>query len=365
MQITLLVRVACVAVILAGFLVACDNAPPSPSQTPNPGGNQPPLNAAILRLEMTGPSSIAPGATGQFTFLVTYSDGSTRDRSSEASWRTSNAAVIAMSPGGIAVARDRGEASITASFSGRSATKSGVLVLPDGTFRLRGAVRDAGVGVTGALVEVTEGAATGLVTTSNAGSYSLYGVAGDLEITVTRDGYQPIEQRFQVTGHQTQNFDLALVAPRDILQGTWLLRVTAAGECRQNLPGGTEDRSYMAGIAQDGPRLTVTLGGAPFFKPAGSTPILNTFRGTVEPGVLKFTLSAGYNYYGYFYYPDVAEQLSTAELLSFSGSASLSRTASGYSGTLDGEFATYNLNLSRRASCRSTRHTFELIGPEK
>ena len=361
-----LVRASYMAVILAGVLVACDNAPPAPSPTPNPGGSQPPPNTAITRLEMTGPNSIAPGATGQFAAKASYSDGSTQDKSAEAVWRTSNSAVIAMSPGGIAVARDRGEASITASFSGRSITKSGVLVLPDGTFRLRGAVRDAGVGVSGARVEVSEGPSTGLMTNSSFGNYSLYGVAGDVEITVTKDGYQPIEQRFQVTANQTQNFDLVLTRPRDMVPGTYQLRATAAEECRQNLPSAAQERSYTAAIVQDGPRLTATLGGATFFKPSVNAATLNIFRGTVEPGAVLFTLNAGY-YYSLFYsyYPDIAEQIGPNELLSLTGLASLSHTATGLVGTLNGEFLTTTTSMARRAFCRSTAHRFELIGPEK
>jgi hypothetical protein len=360
------IRGLSIAGILAGVLVACDNAPPAPSTTPNPGGTQPPSTGVIVRVDMTGPNSIAPGATAQFTLRATYSDGSTQDKSSEATWRTSNTAVIAMSPGGIAVGRDRGEASITASFSGRSTTRSGVLVLPDGTFRVRGAVRDAGVGVTGARVEVTEGPSTGLMTTSNGGSYSLYGVAGDVEITVTKDGFQPIEQRFQVTANQTQNFDLALSRPRDMLEGTYQLRATAAEECRQNLPGAAQERSYTATIVQDGPRLTVTLGGATFFKPSANTPTLNIFRGINDPGGVLFTLNAGY-YYSLFYsyWPDIAEQIGPNELLSLTGSASLSRNATGLVGTLNGEFVTTTTAMARRAFCRSTAHRFELIGPEK
>ena len=367
MRCSSLIRGLSLAVVLAGLLVACDNAPPAPSTTPNPGGSQPQSSPQLLRVEMAGPASVPPGGTAQFTATAIYSDGTSQNRTAEASWRTSNSTIIAMSPGGVAVGRERGETSITASFSGRSATRSGVLVLPDGTFRLRGAVRDAGFGLTGARVEVTEGAATGLVTTSNTGSYSLYGVAGDVEITVTKDGYQPIEQRFPVTGHQTQNFDLALMGPRDVLQGTYTLRATASNECRQNLPAAFQERIYQVAIAQNGPQLTATLSGATFYRPTQSQLVRNTFRGVGEPGSpVTFTLGAGFDYYSYFYYdPEVVEQISTSELWAITGSASLTRTATGFSGTLNGDFVTFGTNFRRGAFCRSTRHTFELIGPEK
>ena len=54
-------------------------------------------------------------------------------------------------------------------------------------------------------------------------------------------------------------------------------------------------------MSQGGPQLTVSLDGT-FYKPSATSPQLNVFRGIVEPGVVKFTLSAGYWYYSYFYY---------------------------------------------------------------
>jgi hypothetical protein len=353
-----------VAGILAVILVACDNSPGGPSNPPpnNQGGA-----AAILsRVELTGPASIAPGGTGQYTATAFYTDGSSHDRTSLASWRSNNLAIITLSPGGVAAGRERGETSISASFGGRTATKSGVMVLPDGTFRVRGAVRDAGFGLTGARVEVTEGAATGLATMTSGGSYSLYGLAGDVEITVTRGGYQPVEQRFQVTGHQTQNFDLALAGPRDVLQGTYTMRARVADECSA-FPSALQERVYKVAIAQNGPQLTATLSGATFFRPSQSQPALDTFRGVGDPGgQVTFTLGSGYYYFSYFYYyPEVVEQISTAELFSITGSASVTRTATGFSGTLNGEFLTFGVNSRRSASCKSTRHSFELVGPEK
>jgi hypothetical protein len=270
-----------------------------------------------------------------------------------------------MSPGGVAVARARGEASVTVSYQGRSTTKSGVLVLPDGTFRVRGAIRDEGLGVNGAQITVSEGDATGLTATSVDGNYALYGVAGDVELTVTKTGFQPVEQRFQIAGHQTLNFDLKLSGPRQTAQGNYALRISAANECI-NLPDDLRQRAYSAAIAQDGPRLTVTLGGANFFRARANAPIQNTFKGTADSDQLRFQLLTGYYYFYYNnYYPDLVEQLATGDLIIITGSVTLARSATGFGGQLNGEVVQTSGAGTRRASCRSTQHAFELVGPEK
>ncbi len=367
MQSRQLFRGSTVAAILAVVLVACDNAPPAPSPPPqggNPGGQPQPAGPALLRVELSGPASVAPGATAQFTLTAHYSDGSSQNRSAEASWRTSNTTVIAISAGGTAVGRERGEAALTASFGGRSATRSGVMVLPDGTFRVRGSVRDAGVSVDGAQVAVTEGPSDRLSVTTVNGSYTMYGVAaGDVELTVTKQGYQPIEQRFQVTDHQTRNFDLVLSGPRDIIQGTYTLRASAGSECRQNLPGDLQERTYSAAISQNGPQLTVTLSGGTFYKPPSTSPVLNTFRGVAEPGSVRFQLGAGYEYYSFYYgyYPDLLEQVPPANLFTMTGSVAVTPTSTGFTGALNGEFVSYSSSFRRLASCRSSNHRFELI----
>jgi hypothetical protein len=368
-QLTSIVRASCTAVIVAGVLIACDNVPNQPSNPPsNPGGNQPPpqVTPTVVRLELSGPESVAPGATAQFTLTAFYSDGSSQDRSSQGTWRTTNSNVLSISPGGVASGRARGEVVVTVSFSGRSATKTGVLVLPEGTFRLRGAVRDAGFGVPAARVEITEGPFSGMWTSTNSeGSYVFYGVAGDVELSVMRNGYQVTEQRFQVTGHQTFNVDLVLSGSREIVQGRYTLRATASGECQSRLPADLRTRTYTADVVQNGPTLAVTLGGATFYRPSQSTAPLNKFNGRVEPGVVEFELYGGGYYYFYGYAPEIAEQITATSLFSISGSARLTRTSTGYAGPLNGSFATMRTTFFALDTCYAQQHGFELIGPEK
>ena len=364
MRIISIARISFVAVILAGILVACDKPPDSPAapQTPNvptpPSGN----TVTLVRLEIAGPASIEPGGTGQFTATAHYSDGSTADKTSEASWRTSDDSVLAISSGGTAVARARGESSITASFNGRSSTKPEVLVLPAGTYRLRGAVRDAGLPVDGARVTVTENPAEGLTATSRNGEYRLYGIAGVADIYVTADGYVGIEHRVNVTGHQTQDFVLVPSRPREKVEGTYTLRVTAADACQSMLPTSLLVRSYPATVTQNSRRLTVTVGGAEFYRPYGTQPPQNTFYGTLEADALKFRLWSAEGYY-YGYYPDVLETITSQSWYAFIGSVTLTASLQGYAGALDGEVVQFPGHFWNSVRCRSSSHRVELIDP--
>ncbi len=359
-----LVRASYVAVILTGMLVACDKPPESPAapQTPNVPTPPSPATVALVRLEIAGPASVEPGGTGQFTATAHYSDGSTLDKTREASWRTSDDSVLAISPGGTAVARARGESSVIASFDGRSSTKPEVLVLPAGTYRLRGAVRDAGLPVDGARVTVTENPAEGLTATSRNGEYRLYGIAGVADLHVTAAGYVGIEQRVDVTGHQTQDFVLVPSRPRENVSGTYTLRVTAADSCQSILPSDLFVRTYPATVTQSGPRLTVVVGGAEFYRPYGTRPPQNTFRGTVESDALKFRLWSADGYY-YGYYPDVLETITAQRWYTFIGSVTLTASLQGFAGALDGEVVQFPGNFWSSARCRSTSHRIEFIDP--
>ncbi len=130
---------------LAGFVAACDKTPTR--------------SIAVLhdaRLEITGPASVPPDRTGNFNAFVHRSDGTTRDVTAEAQWLTRDQDILTVSPGGQATGRQRRETQINASIPGLQSTKT-VFVLPDGTFKLSGVVRTAGVPVGAARVEVTVG----------------------------------------------------------------------------------------------------------------------------------------------------------------------------------------------------------------
>jgi Bacterial Ig-like domain (group 2) len=145
----------------------------------------------ITRIEIGGPPSVAPGDVVQLTATAHLADGSSRDVTTEVRWNSSNRTVLSMSPDGRATGHAQGEAMVTA-FSNVTSTRE-VIVVPRGTYRVVGLVTEAegpSEPVIGATVAVTAGLGAGFVTTTGGdGRYRLYGVAGDVELRITKDGY--------------------------------------------------------------------------------------------------------------------------------------------------------------------------------
>jgi len=352
---------------LAVILAACDKPPtrPSPGPTaPEPPRPDVPVPVSFTRLELDGPASVPPGETAQFTATAFYSDGSSRDVSGEAAWQAG--LPLSISTTGLASGHSPGENYILVVFSGRSATKK-VMVIKPGTYRISGAVRDAGLLVYGAEVAVSAGPAEGLSTIAVAAYYHLYGVFGETEIRVRRPGYQEQKQRIVVTAHQNLDFSLALSTPRDQVNGTWTVTITAADECRAKLPDEAMERRYRAvlrqdGAQQDGPRVTATLEGGTVY----SANQRFTFQGRAEPDRLTFWLAGATPYEPYYsdFNPgDVFEQLSADPVfLSAGGSVVLSASGDRRSGSLVGVVATFGgpPGYPLLRSCDSSRHRFEL-----
>ena len=193
--------------LLVGFAMmaaGCDEIPTAPS--PMPG--QVSLSRTMARLDLSGAASIAPGQTVQYVARALYTDHLWEDVTSRVTWVSSDPSVLTISPGGTAAAVDRGEAVVSASLEGQTATKSPVFVVPLGTYRLSGLVMDDGTGVSDAEVTVLSGAGAGLTTRTVGGAYRLYGVAGDTEIRVRKDGYQSASELLDVSSPAVLNFRL-------------------------------------------------------------------------------------------------------------------------------------------------------------
>jgi hypothetical protein len=248
----------------------------------------------------------------------------------------------------VTASEQRGEGDIIVDYSALPAARRGAnrasrtqLVLPAGTYRLDGSVKDDGAYLNGVQVELTGGPSAGMRVTANP-FFRFYGVAGDAEIRVSKDGYDPQVRRTFVASHQTEDFELVISRPRPIIAGTYTLQVAASAECRADLPEPPRERTYTAVVTQDGARLTVKLGGAKFLTqpPFGSG---NSFTGTVEPNRVLFSLR---NYLGdsqyTFYPPSVLEELTSSDggqfvtSFTFFGSVAVTATTRGYAGTLDG-----------------------------
>lgn len=343
------VSVACavLAVVLSGFWTACGDS----RESTVPSGPGAPSGSEVVRLEIVGPASIAPGQSAQYSATQFLSNGSS-GAATGVTWSSTQPALLQVNATGLATAQPplRGEATLQAELTGtgRRASRE-ILVLPDGTFRLVGTVMEADATnfpVAGARVEAAADSnpstpVATFATTGPDGRYKLYGVPAEAEIRVLKDGYIATAERIQLASHETRNFELRLVSPRPGLAGDYTMTVEAGGGSCE-LPDDLRRRTYDAVIVQNGPQLTVTLTAPKFLVDAGGQG--NRFTGMVTATGATFQMRAGYDFYYYPNnpnYPDVAELLPDGTLLVIVGRPAVTATSAGLSGQVFGTLTLY------------------------
>jgi hypothetical protein len=129
----------------------------------------------LVGVKIVAPSTIAPGSTAQLSARVTYTGGSNQDVTTSVQWHSSDTSILTISATGLAAGVHVGDVTITAAYTGVSATQS-IVVVPAGTFRLAGQVTGLGSALDGALVQVTAGVGEGLSSSTAGGIYRLDGV---------------------------------------------------------------------------------------------------------------------------------------------------------------------------------------------
>lgn len=325
------VRVTIGSLLLAALCCAaatCGTSPVAPRSDPT---------VTLTAVRISGPSSLAPGATGQFTAIAEYSDGSKVDVTSNAVWSSSAAGVIAFASGtpGGAMAVGRGEATVTAARV-RISLPMNVVVLEPGTYRLSGLITDEGEPLRSAAVEITAGTGTGLQTTSDQlGRYAVYGVAGGVDVRVSAPGFSPVITPTEVGGNTVVDFSLrSLVAPPDI-RGEWILTVTASSACSARLPEAARERRYAVDITQDGSR--VHLRGSNLF-----------LDGRITGTVLAIPMEGD---------SGIFEAIAGIGTLGIEGIMTAVMQEQEIRGTLDGSISIYGASV---ATCRDQRIEFVL-----
>lgn len=322
--------------VVAGTLVAaCDDAPPGGPST------------GVIRAEINGPASIAPGQTASFSVIEYLTNGTSRALPS-ATWSSSNPSLVAVTPSGMATAQPRtGEIVLSVRTGSAQATKE-VIVQPDGTFRLVGRVTDSAlptVPLADVRVEVTGGPA---VNTGTDGRYRLYGAPRDAELRVSREGYFTLVQRLQLSANTTFDVRLEIDGSTRNFAGNYTLTVEAVPGCPRSsrpMPESLRLRSYAAIIRQTGARLEVELVEPRFVAREGFPG--NRFDGMLTPTGASFILDADY----YYLFADVLEQLSDGSFIAVTGRATTTGSPAGLSGTLNGWFTHYLGNFSYLDGC--------------
>jgi hypothetical protein len=290
---------------------------------------------------------------------VVKSDNSVQNVTAQSQWLSSNPRVIEINPAGMAKGNALGETVITVRYQSLSASTE-ALVLPDGTYRLKGTVTDAGVGLGGVTITVVGGVGDGLVaTTDGNGVYGLYGVRGRIRLQAKRDGYFNRIEEVDAVQNRLLDFEMTLDGQRPGVGGRYVLTI-ARTPCTAAVP---DVRSYDATIEQTGPRLAVTLAAADFIVTRGHG---NSFSGLMDgPDRVTFSLGAAYNYYYYYGQYDVVERLSSTSALVIDGNATATVSPTRISGTLNGEFLLVQGNVAPftriLGRCSGSSHRFEMV----
>ena len=131
----------------------------------------------------------------------------------------------------------------------------------------------------------------------------MYGVAGEIQVSVTKAGYTPLVQTLMVAQETLADFEITQTTSQSIA-GTYSMTIDASGGCKYGagLPDDLKRRTYAATITQTGPAFRVELSGANFIEKNG---LGHGFPGRVQPGLISFDIGDGY----YTPYPDIIESL--------------------------------------------------------
>ena len=318
-------RIVSAFAVVAGLL-AC-HSPLSPARPSS-------LNVTE-RLEMTGPSRLAPGETAQFRLMSVDAGGAARDVTNSATWTSFKPQVASVTNGAV-TGNAMGDVTIAAVYE-RSSRSQPLTVLTPGTFRLTGLVREQelAVPVANASVQASgDGAATAETTTGLDGRFTLYGVPRIADLRVTKGGYFALTRQLDLESASSIELALQPAMPRPDFSGTYRLTITAA-ECKATslpLPRELGQRVYTATVTQVSNGLDVVVSGASFLS---ANSAVAHFTGTAEILGASFSLAAADYYYARTQ-PELVERLGDATMLVISGVAATTLSGRTLSGTLKG-----------------------------
>ena len=139
-------------------------------------------------------------------------------------------------------------------------------VLRSGTFIVRGRVNEpANLDIWNARFEVVDGPQAGRFTMTNSfGLYELYGLSGDIRVTVTKEGYIAQTKSVAMTQDRVLNFEILPAVAPTAIAGNYRLTFTASQRCASQLVEEARTRIYSARINQDQARVDVLLSDANF-----------------------------------------------------------------------------------------------------
>jgi hypothetical protein len=193
-----------VSATIAIGLISCGGGGGDSPTTPSPP------TPTVSSVSVTGPEAAAKaGDSAQFTATASFSNGTSQNITSQATWQSSSATVATVTPAGMVTAVAPGEADISASY--QSITGRMKITVVPRTANLCGVVRESGGGgIRGARVEVRDGANAGRTTDSdNGGNYCLNQLeAGNFTLRISLSGYEAVEQFVALSANVTLDVSL-------------------------------------------------------------------------------------------------------------------------------------------------------------
>ena len=206
------------AVLVAALAAACGNDTPTAPTAPTPVTPPPTTAPTVTGVTLQAPGAFVDGGqvlmVGESVTLelcATFSDDTERC-GVDATWSSSSPNVATVSGSGVITGAAPGETTISAVYE-RNTVRSTVTVeaVDEGPWDVSGDVTDAETaqGIRRAVIRVLGGPHEGQRATTNAqGHYVLTDVAGNMNVSVTADGYQEHRTGFRVTMDTERDFRL-------------------------------------------------------------------------------------------------------------------------------------------------------------
>ncbi len=318
--------------LTCGLSAACDDAPAAPSRPLPP----PPASEIVTSLELSGQTTLAPGASADFTLIAVFADGTRNDVTGSAQWSTRNSTVVVSEDRGRIRAGTTGDTTLDVRYKQGNVSRE-IIVVPDGTFRVVGRILeyDGVTPVANAHIQVRDGGATGPSTTADtSGFYRLYGVRAATTLVVTGAGYEETEQRVWASQHATINIAVARAGPRLNVAGTYTV-VFDWSQCGPGFPVDLRRRVYAAVVQQSADNIQVEFTEREFLRRSASRP--NLIYGRVHADGIYLIAEPDYYYpIGPGYSSLLTEILPDNYLLAIWGRAFLAQSGHRFSGTFKG-----------------------------
>jgi hypothetical protein len=235
-------------------------------------------------------------------------------------------------------------------------------VLEPGTFRISGAVANAGRPES-ATIEIISGTGSGLRTaTSNTflGQYALYGAVGSVELRVSAKGFDQQVRRLVVTDNITSNFELNPLVPSADISGSWVATLSASPSCRANTPESGWEREFTVNIVQQGTQVSITRASPTFYEGCSVGNRAVTENGRVFGQTLSFVI-VGDTYGSDYSFPCLFDRLSPTEWLGISGAVEGTVSSDTIRGTMDSTQGAFDVYESPSTSTTPNGNSLKAI----